>query len=198
MFFYQVFSPHQFRRKVTDPPPTLPAAFLRLAVICYEIGHVTIRTVLRLITSTSVMIDLISFIASATTTATTPASPLITGSVAIGQTIWVDVEGFPIDPPFTSSMILAIILMCRLESSTNGGCIVELDLISRLVVDAACFPDKTPEPMTSLRCHVGTVATSQGLPVFWGSRLQDWFWSLYGITKILYRLSFFYFFPLKI
>ena len=34
----------------------------------------------------------------------------------------------------------------------------------------------TPEPMTSLRCRVGTVATSQGLPIFWGSRLWDWFW----------------------
>ena len=30
--------------------------------------------------------------------------------------------------------------------------------------------------MTSLRCRVGTVATSQGLPIFCGSRLWDWFW----------------------
>nr|CAH0100524.1 unnamed protein product [Daphnia galeata] len=30
--------------------------------------------------------------------------------------------------------------------------------------------------MTSLRCRVGTVATCRGLPIFWGSRLWDWFW----------------------
>ena len=33
----------------------------------------------------------------------------------------------------------------------------------------------TPERKTSLRCHVGTVTTSQGLPVYGGSRLWERF-----------------------
>ena len=41
-----------------------------------------------------------------------------------------------------------------------------------------CFAENrkvfNPKPITSLRCRGGTVATSQGLPVFWGSRLWDW------------------------
>ena len=69
-------------------------SFLRVAVMHYVIVHVTIRTVLRLNTSAFMMIDLISLIASATTTATKPASPFITDLVAIGRTIWEDLEGF--------------------------------------------------------------------------------------------------------
>jgi hypothetical protein len=99
-------------------------SFLRVAVIYHVISHATIRKVLRLITSISMGIDLVSLVPS-TTTATTPASPLIIGSVGIGRTIWVDVEGFLIGPLFTVSMVLAIILICRLESSTSGGHIVE-------------------------------------------------------------------------